>query len=167
MPSPPTNGVSAASAGLYEALGRVPSGLSILTHGSRDKGSGMLVSWVQQASFEPPMVTLAINRERPITATLDAGEPFVLNLLGEGQKPLLKHFARGFKPDDPAFEGIDTAVAANGSVALTGSIAALECRVEAGVDAGDHRVLVAHVTGGTLREETPPMVHLRRRADHY
>lgn len=155
------------AAGLYEALGRVPSGLSILTFGDRESGSGMLVSWVQQAGFEPPMATLALKRDRPIVAQLESGEPFVLNVLGQGQKPLLKHFARGFEPGEPAFEGVETAIAANGAACLAEAIAALECRVEAGVDAGDHRVLVAHVTGGTLRDETPPMVHLRRRADHY
>lgn len=158
---------STKPAGLYEALSRVPSGLSILTFGDRDSGSGMLVSWVQQASFEPPMATLAVKRDRPLVERLESGEPFVLNPLGEDQKKLLKHFARGFDPGQPAFEGIETETAANGAVALAGAIASLECRVESSVDAGDHLVLVAHVTGGVLRDETPPMVHVRRRADHY
>ena len=41
---------------LAAALGRVPSGLVVLTarHGARE--TGMLASWVQQCSFDPPQV---------------------------------------------------------------------------------------------------------------
>ncbi|MEO0531423.1 MAG: flavin reductase family protein [Planctomycetota bacterium] len=155
------------STGLYPALGRLPSGISILTIGSGDTATGMLVSWVQQAAFEPPMITLTVKKGRPVSDRLDAGEPFVLNVVGEGDKQFLKHFGKGFEPGEPAFEGIELAETAIGVPALAGAIAHLECRAEGGVDAADHRVLVAHVTGGTLLSETKPMVHLRKRGDHY
>ena len=51
---------------LAAALGRIPSGLFVLTvrHGGRELG--MLASWVQQCSFEPPQISLAINKERDV-----------------------------------------------------------------------------------------------------
>lgn len=155
------------SAGLYPALGRLPSGISILTIGSEDTATGMLVSWVQQAAFEPPMISLTVKQGRPLSDRLDGGEPFVLNIVGEDQKHFLKHFGKGFEPGEPAFEGIELAETAIGVPALAGAIAHLECRAVDGVDAADHRVLVAHVTGGTLLSEVAPMVHLRKRGDHY
>ena len=46
-------------------LGRTPSGIFVLTARAADgRETGMLASWVQQASFEPPMVTVAVNRKR-------------------------------------------------------------------------------------------------------
>ena len=52
----------------------------------------MLASWVMQAGFEPPMVSVAVKQGRYVCDWLTEGQPFVLNLVGEGQKKLLKHF---------------------------------------------------------------------------
>lgn len=149
------------------ALGRLPSGIYILTVGEGDNATGMLASWVQQAAFDPPMVSVALKRGRHVTERIEAGEPFVLNVVGEGQKPLLKHFAKGFEPGEPAFEGIAIARTACGAPGLADAIAVVECRMTAAADAGDHRVVVAEATGGEVLADTPPMVHLRKRGDHY
>ena len=47
---------------LDPVLGRVPSGIFILTVGTGDRATGMLASWVMQAGFEPPMVTVAVKQ---------------------------------------------------------------------------------------------------------
>src|SRR5215213_9889488 len=95
-------------------LGRVTSGIFILTIGEDDRATGMLASWVMQAGFDPPMVTVAVRQGRYVADWLTSGEPFVLNLVGEGQKHLLKHFGKGFEPGEPAFEGLEVRSAANG-----------------------------------------------------
>src|ERR1700723_3031812 len=86
---------------IADILGRIPSGLFVLTtrHGEQD--SGMLASWVMQAGFEPPMVSVAVRSDRHIAEWLTAGSPFVLHVLPTGQKTLLKHFGRGFEPGEP------------------------------------------------------------------
>src|SRR3954454_13606606 len=92
--------------GLGQALGRIPSGLYILTvrHGARS--TGMLASWVQQAGFEPPMLTVAVKRDRFVGDWIEASGRFVLNQLATGSKALIRHFGRGFDPDADAFEGL-------------------------------------------------------------
>ena len=46
-------------------LGRIPSGVFILVAGDgTGRRTGLLTSWVQQASFEPPQVTIAVNKSR-------------------------------------------------------------------------------------------------------
>ena len=85
-------------------LGRLPSGIYILTVGEGNDSTGMLASWVQQAAFEPPMVSVALKRGRHISERIEAGEPFVLNVVGEGHKSLLKHFAK-----DTPFVHLDVA----------------------------------------------------------
>ncbi|MGH7200022.1 MAG: flavin reductase family protein, partial [Planctomycetaceae bacterium] len=46
-------------------LGRTPSGVFILSVSDGDgRETGMLASWVQQAAFDPPMLTVAVNRAR-------------------------------------------------------------------------------------------------------
>jgi hypothetical protein len=57
------------------ALGRVPSGIFILTTGYEGRATGMLASWVQQAGFEPPMVTVAVRRDRFVAEWIAATGP--------------------------------------------------------------------------------------------
>src|SRR5437588_6712518 len=122
---------------LAAALGRVPSGLFIVTirHGRSE--TGMLASWVQQCSFEPPQVTFAVNTQRPVLPWLAAGTPFTVNVLAEGQKRLLAHFGKGFALNEPAFEGVELLRLGEGAPALREALAYLDCRVAALVPAGD------------------------------
>ena len=88
-------------------LGQIPSGIFILSIGTGPRATGMLASWVMQAGFEPPMVSVAVKLGRYVCDWLTEGQPFVFNVVGEGQKDLLRHFAKGFEPGEPAFEGLD------------------------------------------------------------
>lgn len=150
-----------------QALGRLPSGLYILTIGQGDDATGMLVSWVQQAGFEPLSLSVVIKKGRPVSDRIESGEPFVLNVIGEGQFEYLKHFGKGFEPGEPAFDGVDTFTTESGLYGLSDAIATLECRATSGVDTGDHRLVIAEVTTGRLGNDLKPMVHLRKRGDHY
>ena len=81
---------------LMAALGRIPSGLFVLTIRHGDAETGMLASWVQQCSFKPPRVSVAIKDKRDINAWLTPGRVFVLNILQEDQPYLVSHFGKGF-----------------------------------------------------------------------
>src|SRR6476646_2144 len=87
-------------------LGRIPSGIYILTARHAEQETGMLASWVMQAGFDPPMVSVAVRQGRYVGQWLTAGSPFVLNVVAQGQKSLLSHFGRGFELGQPAFEGL-------------------------------------------------------------
>src|SRR5262245_42734168 len=114
---------------LAKALGRIPSGLFVLTAGPFGAETGLLVSWVQQCSFDPPMVSVALRRGRPIAGLLAVGEPFTVNVVGEGQKHLIAHFGRGFEPGQPAFEGVALERHDGHPPALAEAVAHLACRV--------------------------------------
>jgi flavin reductase (DIM6/NTAB) family NADH-FMN oxidoreductase RutF len=152
---------------LAAALGRVPSGLFILTvrHGAAE--TGMLASWVQQCSFEPPQVTLAIKRGRDVLAWLTDGAPFTLNILDDSQTDMIVHFGRGFALDQPAFDGVEVERPGSGAPVLSEALAYLLCRVEGRCPAGDHELLIARVVGGRLLSEGHPMVHIRKSGLHY
>ena len=149
---------------LAAALGHVPSGLFILTarHGSNE--TGMLASWVQQCSFQPPQVTVAVNKERFILEWLADGMPFTINVISEGQINLKKHFGRGFAPGEPAFHGLEVTHTGTGAAILKEAHAYLDCRVAARVDAGDHVLVIGEVVGGAVLHEGKPSVHVRKRA---
>ncbi len=152
---------------LHAVLGRIPSGVFILTAGAGDRATGMLASWVMQAGFEPPMVTVAVKHGRYVADWLTSGEPFALNLVGEHQKQLLKHFGRGFEPGEPAFEGLEICHSADGVPILVAAVGHLECEPTSHVDSGDHRIFVARITDGEITHDIPPMIHVRKSGSHY
>jgi flavin reductase (DIM6/NTAB) family NADH-FMN oxidoreductase RutF len=163
-----STGADGALEGLAAALGRVPSGLYILTtrHGNRE--TGMLVSWVQQCSFEPPQLTVAVRLGRDVLAWLIDGAAFTLNLLAEGQSNLISHFGKGFALDQPAFTGLKVERVDGKPPVLLDALGHLECRVVTRLLCGDHEVMVGAVVGGRLHQaESKPWVHVRKSGLRY
>jgi flavin reductase (DIM6/NTAB) family NADH-FMN oxidoreductase RutF len=149
-------------------LGRVPSGIFVLTIGTGPRATGMLASWVMQAGFEPPMVSVAVKQGRHVCDWITAGEPFVLNLVGESQANLMKHFAKGFEPREAAFDGLAITHCARGVPVLADALGHLECEPVRHVDSGDHRVFLAKVVRGKLNHaDRTPMVHIRKSGANY
>jgi flavin reductase (DIM6/NTAB) family NADH-FMN oxidoreductase RutF len=152
---------------LAAALGRIPSGLFILTVRRGDAETGMLASWVQQCSFEPPLVSLAVKRGRDVVGWLTPGAGFTLNILDDSQTDMIVHFGRGFALTEPAFTGLEVTRPDGVAPVLAEALAYLEGRVESVHDTGDHHLLIGRVVGGRLLGEGQPMVHVRKSGMHY
>lgn len=149
------------------ALGRVPSGIFIVTARQAHDETGMLGSWVQQAGFEPPMITVAVKKGRYITDWLAEGSYFVVNILSEDEKQMLAHFGKGFAQGEPAFEELVIHRSAQGVPVLSEALGYLECKVTARMESGDHILIVAEVKDGVLQNEGRPMIHVRNNGFHY
>jgi flavin reductase (DIM6/NTAB) family NADH-FMN oxidoreductase RutF len=153
--------------GLATALGRIPSGVSILTARRGEQASGMLTSWVQQCAFEPPHVSVGVKQGRPMNGWLTVGSHFVLNMLAEPQKNLVAHFGRGFALETPAFEGLELAASRHNQPILAQALAVLECEVTNRVAVGDHDLVIARVISGAIQGSDEPMIHLRKSGLRY
>ena len=153
---------------LGQALGRVPSGLYILTARHDGRATGLLASWVMQAGFDPPMVTVAINSQRYVADWVSASGRFALNQIAAGGKPLVRHFGRGFPPDAPAFAGLELRAEGRGGPILASALAFLDAEVVGEIASADHRIFLARVVGGAVFEPaSEPMVHVRNNGFHY
>lgn len=174
----PAAGAAAAGApvsAIGAALGRIPSGLFVITwrDGSGSDGGpdrGMLASWVMQAGFDPPLVSIAVGASRDLLAAAVKGVPFVVNVLGESQRSLAGRFGRPGDTGDDPFAGLALERTATGTAALAEAVAWLECRSAGAVqgdEAGDHRLLLGRVTSARGGSDAPPLVHLRRNGLRY
>ncbi len=149
-------------------LGHIPSGIFILTAGTGARATGMLTSWVMQAGFEPPMVSVAVKLGRPVCDWLSEGQPFVLNIVRAGQKELLRHFSKSFEPGQLPFDGLGISHCARGVPILKDSLGHLECEPASHVDSGDHRIFLAKVVRGKMSDgDAEPMVHVRKSGARY
>ena len=149
------------------ALGRVPSGLFILTVGQGARATGMLASWVQQCSFDPPRVSAAFAKDRWVLDWLTDGAAFAVNVLPEGEKKLVAHFGKGFGPDESAFEGVEVVREGDAAPMLAAALAHLTCRVAHRYDAGDHILVIGTVEDGAVRGDGRPATHVRKSGNNY
>ena len=152
-----------------KALGRVPSGVFILA--ARDDAGrrlGMLASWVQQAAFDPPAVSLAVGKDRPIRDAIERTRRFELSVVGDGDKELMRHFARPREMTEDPFEGVETLVAPSGLPLVARALAWLDCELLDALDFGaDHELFVARVAAGELLRPGHSFTHVRGNGFHY
>ena len=126
----------------------------------------MLASWIQQAAFEPPMISVAVRKGRAIEAIIDEAGGFVVNILSDNPGAMFKHFGRGFGLDEEAFAGLATRDAGCG-VVIEDRSAWMACRVRGKHDAGDHWIYLGEVVEGDAVEGGRPYVHLRKNGMSY
>jgi flavin reductase (DIM6/NTAB) family NADH-FMN oxidoreductase RutF len=152
---------------LAAALGRIPSGLFVLTLRHGEMETGMLASWVQQCSFSPPAICLAIRPDRAIAGLMTLGSFFTLNILDDTQTDMIVHFGRGFELNEPAFEGLAVLSDRSNGAILQEALAFLTCRVTGRHPSGDHDLFLAEVVVGGMLADGYPMVHVRKSGLHY
>jgi flavin reductase (DIM6/NTAB) family NADH-FMN oxidoreductase RutF len=155
-------------ASIGKAIGRIPSGVFALTsdrHGQRD---GLLASWVSQAAFEPPMLSVAIKKERHILELLCVGSRFTLNVLSKNNMDIYKNFVKPYQEGMDRYDGLNVLPANKGGPIFAEAVAFMDCITRTMVEAGDHVILLGEIVDGALlQSENEPMVHLRSNGFQY
>jgi flavorubredoxin/flavin reductase (DIM6/NTAB) family NADH-FMN oxidoreductase RutF len=152
-----------------QAVGRLVGSLAVVTAKQGNVASAMLASWVSQATFTPPGLTVAVAKDRAIESLMFPGSDFVLNILAQGKHlGPMKHFLKPFQPGADRFEGIATEETEQGCPILQDAIAYLECRVEKRMECGDHWLVYGVVQAGqVLDADAKTAVHHRKSGTHY
>jgi flavorubredoxin/flavin reductase (DIM6/NTAB) family NADH-FMN oxidoreductase RutF len=160
---------SVPATNVEQAVGRIVGSLCVLTAKQNNVSSGMLASWVSQAGFNPPALTIAVAKDRAVEPLTHSGNKFNLNILKEGNHlGLMKHFLKPFEPGQDRFADIAAEEAENGSPILTDALAYLECSVQNRMEAGDHWLVYATIEKGkVLNQDGVTAVHHRKSGTHY
>jgi len=151
-----------ALAEVSKALGRIPSGLFVLTARHEDRRMGILASLVQQVCFNPPMVCVAIAKGRPIMPLISESRRFAVCQMAKGDKILMRKFAAPVVQGDDPFLGFELLPRTTLNLpVLAGAMAFLECEVTCHIDVdGDHDLFIGSVRNGGAKDGDP-FVHLR------
>jgi flavin reductase (DIM6/NTAB) family NADH-FMN oxidoreductase RutF len=151
-----------------KALGKVPSGVYILTASHGGESAAMMASWVQQAAFDPPAVSIAMAKGRAIAKLIHESKRLALSVLPQDDTSLMKRYARGVKDGEDPFAGVETFQTPGGVPAMKSALAWLECRLIHTADfGGDHDMLIAKVVAGDLLQEGKAFTHQRGNGFHY
>jgi flavorubredoxin/flavin reductase (DIM6/NTAB) family NADH-FMN oxidoreductase RutF len=155
------------------ALGRVVGSLCVLTtvkgSGESQLSGAMVASWVSQASFSPPGLTVAVAKDRAVEALLHVGDAFAINVLASGRETgPMKQFLQPFAPGADRFAGLELEHSPGGLPVLPEALAWLECTVKQRMECGDHWLLYAEAKAGSVLDASATTaVHQRRSGANY
>ncbi|MEM8526202.1 MAG: flavin reductase family protein [Bacteroidota bacterium] len=155
-------------------LEKITNGLYVVT--TRKKGEEMetrdkdyisaaTIAWLTQSSFEPPMITLAIDRTTDLAETVAKSEVFVVNFLGKDQAEIAQAFGKESKvqPNEMKINGYDYHHSLElGVPTLKAAIGYLECELDEMTNIkGDHILYTGIIVGGELHQpQAQPLAEL-------
>ena len=165
--APRPSGGNLVSDRTAQAVGRVVGSLCVMSAKRGNVTSAMLASWVSQATFNPPGITIAVAKDRALESLTHMGDKFVLNILAEEKKNLQRYFLKAFAPGEDRFIGVETKETNNGCPILTDALAYLECKIANRMECGDHWLVYAVVENGQLLNDGMTAVHFRKTGIRY
>ncbi|GBF81906.1 flavin reductase family protein [Aphanothece sacrum] len=140
-------------------LRKIPHGIYICGVKDGENVNGFTVSWVMQASFEPPLIINCVKKDSGSHEMLKKSGVFSVSFLEEGQKELAAKF---FKPRSRVgnkFEDVEFIEGeATGCPIIKDSLGYVECNVVGSVEKGDHTVYVGEVIAAGIYREGNPLL---------
>lgn len=144
------------------ALGKIPSGIFIITASEGSRKEGYLGSWVQQVSFSPLLLSIALRPGRPCYELIHATKRFCVNVIGQNNGGALKPFWSP-KPDVDPFASLEWSANERGNIIIKSAVAALDCEFRSAFTPGDHEIIFAEVVAGlVIQAEDKPLTHIRK-----
>ena len=114
------------------------------------------ITWVSQASFEPPMISVCIKRNSASYEIVKKRGEFILHLLGDNQKELASTF---FKPTIFENEKLNgQGFSLENNLPLLKDIPAyIQCKVVEILENGDHPLFLAEVVDAKINNDSNPL----------
>jgi len=136
-------------------LRMIPYGIYVLTaEDSAGNVAAATVNWVTQTAFAPPLLVVGVKTDSGAYKTIQAAKSFALNMLGKEHKSLAFTFFRPADVSDGKLSGQPYRKGTTGAPILIDALGAVECKVAAVVEQGDHHIVVGEVVEAHLNR--PP-----------
>lgn len=137
-------------------------GVHVATARAGDTLGAGTVTWVSQASFDPPLVMVAIKVGSKLHSAIEETRAFALHVVGDGQQDQAAAFLRQTQVADATVNGVPFEPGpATGAPILATFPLWCELAVTDSVHRGDHTVFVARVVNSGVRDDSAKALALR------
>lgn len=143
-----------------EVMGEFATGVVIVTAMASEGPVGMTCQTFSSVSLDPPLVSFIPARTSRSWPLMREAGHFCVNVLSAGQEELAGVFAS--KGADK-FAGVEWRKAESGAPILLGSLAYVDCTIEAVHPAGDHDIVIGRVRALSTCAEGAPLLYHRGR----
>ncbi|WP_329459040.1 flavin reductase family protein [Streptomyces sp. NBC_01497] len=143
------------TAAFRATMGRLASGVSVITTRAGSDRIGMTASAVSALSLDPLQLIVCISNHLYTRTAIAEHGRFAVNVLGHDGEELARHFAAS-KPDK--FAGVETHED-HGVPVLKDAIATVVCDVSAALPGGDHTIFVGDARHFEHKTQGRPLVY--------
>jgi flavin reductase (DIM6/NTAB) family NADH-FMN oxidoreductase RutF len=143
-----------------DVLGRLPTGVAVITTMSDQGPVGVACNSFASASLSPPLVSFFVARSSDTWPHVRRAGCFVANILAGDQSDVCQAFAQ--KGVD-RFAGIAWRPGQTGCPRIQGAIAWIECELSSVAPAGDHWAVLGAVRELGAPGDEDPLVFFRGR----
>ena len=140
---------------MAEAFRWIPYGIYVLTTRRGTESRAMIVSWVSQVSYSPPLLMVALRQNRPALPAIQERGAFSLSLLSRDQKSLVEGFKEPTSPIQ--FSDLFRQASQKGPPILKGACVSWECRLFFRREVGDHVLIIGEVLSTMVNPEGEPL----------
>lgn len=134
-----------------DALGRYPTGVTVVTVASAEGPMGFLANSFASVSMDPPLVLWSPAKSSSRFAHYSAAPHFSIHVLANEHGDWLTRFSR----TGSGFHGLSHEVTAEGVPAIHGALARFDCAQHATHEGGDHLIVVGRVIRAAFRPGAP------------
>ena len=139
---------------IKDALRMMPYGFYGITSRHGDEVNAMVANWLTQASFEPRLIALSLQKTSHTYGLIEKGGVFAVNIFNKADQEAIKPFTKSReKNPDKMKDARYTEGPETGCPILEGAAAYLECKVAQVVDVGgDHNIMVGEVVSAGVKK---------------
>jgi flavin reductase (DIM6/NTAB) family NADH-FMN oxidoreductase RutF len=125
-----------------QVAGQFPTGVSVVATEVNGAIHGMTVNSLTTLSLNPMLMLFCLDRRANMAEFMQQARGFSINILREEQEDLSTYFAGGWKQSNPPpFRFVEW----TGGPRLEGCVAAMGCRLQQFIEAGDHWIVTGEV----------------------
>jgi flavin reductase (DIM6/NTAB) family NADH-FMN oxidoreductase RutF len=122
-----------------------------------DEVNAFTANWICQASFEPPMVMVAVENDGRSIGMLRRSTHFGVSVYESGQRELAGHFGRKSATHPDKLGDTPWEPGATGVPLLPQALGHVECVIRGELPAGDHTIFVGEVVEASVRRVGEPL----------
>ena len=141
-----------------DIMGTFTTGVTIVTTMDNDTPYGITANSFTSVSLSPPLVMFCLGKSSTNFEAFMASDCFAVNILSSQQGALSTRFAT-FEGD--RFDGLNWTAWDTGAPILENVIGAIDCRLEATHDAGDHVIMLGLVVRAEMKNNAPPLLYFK------
>lgn len=144
-------GASADADSFRAAMRLFPTGVTVVTSGREENVEGMTANAVISVSLDPPLFLVSVHKEARLNPRIKEEGYFAVSILAGDQEGLSRLFASPERSSGlSAIHSLGGEYGVTGAPLAAGSLASVECELEAVYPGGDHELFLGRVVSVRL-----------------
>jgi 3-hydroxy-9,10-secoandrosta-1,3,5(10)-triene-9,17-dione monooxygenase reductase component len=156
--TPQSRPIAIVTAAQRKVLGQFCTGVAVVTAHDGHRPLGFTCQSLASVSLDPPYISFCPARSSTSWPLIRRSRVVCVNILAADQRDICARFATS---GHNKFAGVRWTRGANGAPVVDGTLASVEADIAFEHVAGDHTIVVAHVTSLRADENREPLLFFR------